>query len=260
MKTVFFWVAGAYLFILASLFLVQRVLLFHPQPDGGSPAAQGFAEFEVIEVTTADGLELVSWYLPPQVGKPVLVHFPGNASGLANRAYGAQMLASQGYGQLIVGYRGYHGNPGTPTEVGLYADARANLNWLGDKPYIFMGESLGTGVAVQMALEYAPKGIILESPYASIPATAQNRYWWLPVYWLVRDKFDNLAKIGQIKAPLFIVQGSDDKIVPAKFGRQVFATAPEPKEALWLEGAGHNPWSSPKTLPAIEHWLARLNK
>lgn len=258
MKTVLAWVLGAYLFISAGLFLAQRTLLFHPPADPGLPSAYGLEEAQVVDITSEVGLKLKSWYIAPQNGKPVLVHLPGNASSLANRAPMAAQLATLGYGQLIVGYRGYSGNPGSPTEAGLYADARANLKWLGAQPFVLMGESLGTGVAVQMATEFQPKAVILESPYASIAATAQYHYWWLPAYWLVRDRFDSLSKISHVHVPLLVVQGDSDPVVPTKFGRMVFAAANEPKQALWLEDIGHMPWRSPLTYPAISKWLAEL--
>jgi fermentation-respiration switch protein FrsA (DUF1100 family) len=253
-----------YAVILLTVLVFQRQLLFYPQPDPGPPTAHGLPQAQVISVTTEDGVTLKSWFVPPVGDAPVIVHFHGNAGSLAGRAYMAEELAKSGYGALIVGYRGYNGNPGHPSEQGLYADARANLNWLQAQfpqlSFVLLGESLGTGITVQLATEFKPAAVILESPYTSIAAVAQYHYWYLPAYWLARDRFDSLSKNKSMQAPLLDVQGLDDTIVPTKFGRALFATANEPKQALWLEGINHSPWMSPRTLPVILEFLAAYTK
>ncbi len=253
-------VAG-YLVLLCLLVVLQRQLLFHPQPDPGAPTAYELPTAEVLTLETADGLKLKSWYVAPQPGQPVLVQFHGNASSLGGRAYVAVALAQQGYGALLVGYRGYNGNPGHPSEQGLYADARANLDWLVRQglPFVLHGESLGTGIAVQMALEYPhAKAVILEAPYTSIPAAAQYHYWYVPARWLVRDRFDSLSKIGQVHQPVLIIHGERDATVPLSMGRALFAAALEPKQALWLAQAEHTDLYTQGAQAGIFDFLAGL--
>jgi fermentation-respiration switch protein FrsA (DUF1100 family) len=253
------YVLISYLSILLVVFFAQRSLLYYPPGDPGPPAVHGLADAQVIEVSTADGLRLRSWFIPPRdMGKPVIVQFHGNASWLAGRTDFSRNLADLGYGILITSYRGYSGNPGAPSEQGLYADARASLDWLNKQGlgFVLVGESLGTGVAVQMATEYPARGVVLEAPYTSIAATAQHHYWYFPAYWLVRDRFDSLSKIDRIKAPLFIVHGAEDNVVPTKFGRQLYEKAMEPKQAHWVSGSGHNDYYGGFAGPA---WQALLD-
>lgn len=250
-----------YLALIVLLYVSQRQLLYYPPGDPGLPAARGIPEAQVITVTTADGLQLKSWYVPPRdAGKPVLVQFHGNASWLAGRVDFSRIFIELGYGVLITSYRGYSGNPGRPSEQGIYADARANLEWLTaqGQRFVLVGESLGSGVAVQMATEYKAHGVLLESPYTSIAATAQYHYPFVPAYWLVRDRYDSLSKITRINAPLLVVQGTADTVVPTTLGRELFAAANEPKQAVWVEGGGHNDFYTPAAMAEVKAWLAAL--
>ena len=150
-----------------------------------------------------------------------------------------------GFGILFAGYRGYSGNPGKPTEDHLTADAHQLLDWLaaqGVPPErtVVYGESLGTGVAVKMAAARETAGVILESPYTSIAEVAQTHYWYLPAKWMVLDKWDSMAKVGQIQSPLLVIHGSRDKTVPTRYGRRLFAAAPDPKDLFILDGGAHN--------------------
>jgi fermentation-respiration switch protein FrsA (DUF1100 family) len=156
----------------------------------------------------------------------------------------------QGYGALLVEYRAYANNPGSPTEQGLYADGRAALAQVkargyGGKSLVFYGESLGTGVATQMAYEAYEQGeavaaVILEAPFTSIADVGAGRYPFLPVQLLTRDRFESLARIKNLAAPLLIIHGERDRTVPVKFGKRLFDAASAPKERLWVAEAGHN--------------------
>jgi fermentation-respiration switch protein FrsA (DUF1100 family) len=146
---------------------------------------------------------------------------------------------------LFAGYRGYGGNPGRPTEDDLTADARLLLDWLAEQGIapqrtVLYGESLGTGLAVQMAAERPAAAVILESPYTSIAELAQMHYWYLPAKWMILDKWNSMDYIGQIGAPLLVIHGARDRTVPARYGRRLFEAAPDPKEMLVLDRANHN--------------------
>lgn len=240
-----------YVVVLVLMTVLQRNFLYYPESHLPTRAQSGVASMDEVRFSTADGLELLAWSQPPaEVDKPWVVLFHGNAGTIAGRAFKARVFLDAGYGVLLVEYRGYGGNPGSPTEEGLFADGRAALAYLGKQgvsgsQVVLYGESLGTGVAVAMASEAAEKGqpvaaVLLEAPFTSAAATAAHHYPFLPVRLLMKDHFDSLSRIGSIQAPLFIVHGENDDTVPQVLGRKLFAAAVEPKDALWLVGAGHN--------------------
>lgn len=234
-----------YLGALGLLYLFQDRLTFpaYVAPIPGTPEAEFFPEFKEVTIPTADGLKLRAWFAPPKdPSLPVAVHFHGNASSLAWRAPISKSETNVGYGALITSYRGYSGNPGRPSEEGLYTDGRAALAWLKSQGYenvILQGESLGSGVAVQLAMEGYGKALILEAPYISMPEVGAHHYWFVPVRQLLRHKFDNLSKIGKVHIPVLVMGGGADIIVPHSHHLAVFNAANEPKTAFWAPRAGH---------------------
>ena len=231
-----------YAALLVGLYVFQRTLLY--RPDTGVPdiAAIGVAGLRPITLVTADGLALLAWYRPPETGRPVVAYFHGNGGHLGYRGARLQRFDAANLGVLIVEYRGYGGNPGAPTEAGLYDDARAALDFLaaqGIAPahIVLYGESLGSGVAIRMASERIVGAVILEAPYTSIAAVAQVHYPFVPAHRLIKDRFDALARIGQVRAPILVLLGGRDVVVPPRFGRTLFDAAREPKE-LWIAPDG----------------------
>ena len=200
----------------------------------------------VVTLATRDGLELSAWYRPAASARaPTLVYLHGNAGHIGHRGTKVRPYLDAGYGVLLVSWRGYGGNPGRPNEAGLYADARAGLDFLQEKGIpealiVIYGESIGSGPAIQMATERAVGAVVLEAPFTSLGALAQTHYWYLPARVLVRDKFANLDKIAQIGAPLLIVHGERDRVTPVALARQLFAAASEPKQVEYIGAAGHN--------------------
>jgi uncharacterized protein len=235
---------AAYGVLVGGLYVFQRHLLYFPdvaRPELGDLAALGVRE---IAIRTADGLSLLSWYLPPRDGRPVIAYFHGNGGHIGYRAERLRWFARTGYGVLMAEYRGYGGNPGTPSERGLVADGAAVLDFLGGEgmtpnQLVIYGESLGSGVAVPLATQREVAGVILEAPFTSVAEVAQHHYSFIPASALLRDRFDSLARIGDVKAPILVLHGERDRIVPVRFGRALFDAAPQPKE-LWLAPeAGH---------------------
>jgi hypothetical protein len=232
--------------LVAILFLAQRQLLYQPDTSPPEPAPLQRAGFRALEATTADGLSLRFWFRPPATpGGLVVVHFQGNAGHLGHRLPLVRPVAEAGFGVALAGCRGYGGNPGAPSEQGLYADGRAVLDALAGlgfpPPRIALwGESLGSGVAVQLARERPVAGLLLQAPYVSVTERAAELYPWLPARTLVRDRFDNLAAIGEVRVPLLIVHGEADRVIPAAHGRRLLAAAPEPKRGLFVAGLDHN--------------------
>jgi len=259
----------AWVMVVACLFFFQRNLMYltdnTPPPP---PQLYGIDTLQRISLTTQDGLKLRSFYIPAQdenAGTIVLFH--GNAGNIGHRVSKAGIYHLLGLGVLLVEYRGYGGNDGTPTEAGLYTDGRAAMDFLitheklAPEKIVIYGESLGSGVAVQMATEYDAAALVLETPFSSTAAVASAIYPFIPARLLLKDLYDNIAKIKQIKKmPVLIVHGTADSVVPFSEGQKLFETANEPKKFIAIEGGNHNDlYSFPATATAIGDFLREQN-
>lgn len=250
--------AAVYLLVVALLFVFQRRVIYHPSSNRAEPGQVGATDMRVVGLNTSDGLALVAWWRKPsRDGAPVLVFFHGNAGNIGGRAWKVRPYLDAGWGVLLTSWRGYSGNPGNPTEQGLYDDARAALAFLAENGVaaentVLYGESLGSGVAVQMAFETGHnfRALVLEAPYSSITDIAARRFPFAPARWLVRDRFDSKAKIARVHTPVLVVHGERDQVIPVEFGRALFDAAIEPKAAKFLPDAGHN--------DLYEHGAARI--
>ena len=230
---------GAYALVVSLVYVFQRNLMYHPDQSIPDLRSHGADFMKEITYRTADNLELRSWYYPASSGQPTVLLFHGNAGHIGDRTYKARVFREAGIGVLLAGYRGYGGNPGKPSEKGLYHDGRAALLYLrgqnvGNEQTVIYGESLGTGVAVQMASELAETtpahSVILEAPYTTMGAAAASHYPYLPAKLLVKDKFASISKIAGINSPLLVVHGEKDKVVPTKLGKRLFEAAAAPQK------------------------------
>lgn len=250
----------AYAVMVGVLFLLQRALLYPAQAVSTTPEQAGLPDMVEGAVTTADNYRLRYWFAPPRdSGRPVVVLFHGNASCMASRAQTARTLLDKGYGVLLASYRGYDGNPGAPSEQGLYKDARAQLDYVKGQgyPLVLIGQSLGSGIAVQMATEYPVRALVLETPYTSMADTAAFHYPFVPVRWLLLDRYDSLSKMAQVKAPVLVIQGTADEVIPQQLGQRLFEAASQPKEAVWVNGASHNNIYQYGNWPQVLDFIAR---
>ncbi len=231
-----------YLVVLVLMAVGQRALLYPASRERVTPAQAGLASMREIVLETADGERLVAWWQPPRPGRAVIVYFHGNGGSLSNRRARAATLLQDGRGLLLASYRGYSGSTGSPSEAGLALDARAAYAWVASAyeadRIVLYGESLGSGVAVRLATESPVAGLVLDAPYTSIVDAARRLYWWLPVDLLLRDRFPSLDRIARIGAPLLVLHGEADRLVPIGLGERLFAAAPEPKRLVRLPG-GH---------------------
>jgi fermentation-respiration switch protein FrsA (DUF1100 family) len=240
------WSVGAYVLFAGILFGCQRSLLYHPNQALPDPAEYGLKGVSIERIDVNGQHKLFTWWRRPEsMDRPVIVYFHGNAGHLGHRAEKIRPYVDAGYGVLLVSYRYNAGAGGSPSEEALYDDGRAAMTYLKHKGVslertVIYGESLGVAVAVAMAVENPVGAVVLESPYSSIAAVAQSHYWYLPTKFLVLDKFDVAAKIERIGAPLLIVHGERDRIIPVKFGRALLERAKEPKVGRFLPEAGHN--------------------
>jgi uncharacterized protein len=225
------------------LYLSQRTLLYPASTARVTAAEAGLSGFADVTIPTADGERIVGWYKAPDAGRAALLYFHGNGGSLFDRRLRARLLTGDGRGLLMVSYRGYSGSTGTPTEAGLRHDARAAYDWLAERVaperIVLYGESLGTGVAVGLATERPVAGLILDAPYTSTADIAKTAYWFLPVTLLMHDQYRSLDITGQVKAPLLMLHGEQDGVIPIALGERLFAAAPEPKRFVRLPGVDH---------------------
>ncbi|PID54486.1 MAG: alpha/beta hydrolase [Micrococcales bacterium] len=240
------------LFLVAfiGLYAGQRSLMYFP--DTSSPAAPkpdtGLRE---VSFRTADGLTLRTWRADPVAQPPgappkakAVLYAPGNGGNRLGRAGIAMALAQRGYTVLLLEYRGYGGNPGEPTEDGLAQDAEAALNYLREQGFdadhtVYVGESLGTGVVTRLATTHEPAALVLRSPYTNMVDIASAHLFGLPAE-LVKDRYDALARIPQVTAPVTVLIGSADDVVPPQQSVQIANAAPNLRDNVVLPGVGHN--------------------
>lgn len=260
------FIVAFYVVGLLALFLLQRSFMYFPDTRRIDPAAVstiGPPPTEVV-LNTPDGERVIGWWYPPKDGNPTIVHFHGNGGGLAIRVPRYEFYASQGYGVLAMSYRGYSGSTGAPSETHLIADAPLALDWLAAQNIpsgnvVLYGESLGTGVAVQTAARFDIKAVVLESPYTSTRAVAQTRFPIFPIGLLMKDQFESDQHIAGINAPLLIVHGRRDRIIPFRFGKALFDLAAEPKTFIPIENGGHIPLYADRSARLVVEFLAELD-
>jgi fermentation-respiration switch protein FrsA (DUF1100 family) len=251
-----------YVGVLGTLYFYQRVLLYPGSGRQATAVEAGLTGFEDVVVTTTDGERLVAWWRPPRPDRSVILYFHGNGGALWNRRARARAIAESGRGLLMVSYRGYSGSTGSPSEDGLRLDARASYEWVARRyepsRLVLYGESLGTGVAVRLAAERPIGGLVLDAPFTSAADVASLTYWFVPVTWLMRDQFRSIDFIGQVKAPILIMHGERDGIVPIALGERLHAAAPEPKRFLRLRDVSHVRVLESGGLKAMEAFLAEI--
>ena len=237
--------AIGYLGCLVALFVAQRALLFPiPQTVRTSPEAAGFPEAEEHILTTADGEKIIIWHVPAKPGHAVVLYFPGNGDFLAGTVGRLRAITSDGTGLVALSYRGYAGSSGQPSEQGLLLDAAAayaftSARYSADR-IVACGFSLGSGVAVAVAADHPVGKLILEAPYTSIADVAASHFRFVPVRWLLRDRFHSDERIARVTAPLLVMHGERDLTIPIAFGERLFALAHAPKQFVRFPEGGHD--------------------
>ena len=255
-------VAGWGLMVTA-LYVMQRSILFVPDVARPDPADSRAPTMERVQAETGDGLRLEGWWQPAARGRPTVAYFHGNGGNIGGRDEKARRFVERGYGLLLAGYRGYGGNPGSPSEPGLIEDGRAWIDRLGQlgvpaQGILLYGESLGSGVAAALALERPVAGLVLEAPYTSIVDIAAARYWFVPVRLLLLDRFDTRSRLPGVGVPVLIIHGTDDRVIPASHGDALFAVAPEPKRLVRIDGGGHTDLFEHGALDAVDSFVGEV--
>jgi fermentation-respiration switch protein FrsA (DUF1100 family) len=257
--------------VVGMLWALQRQLIYFPDPTPVPPAADVIAGARDVMLHTDDGLELAAWFVPAPSramknrDMAVLIA-PGNGGNRLSRAGFAVQLRQRGFAVLLMDYRGYGGNPGSPSEDGVAADALAAvraLDVLGYPPErtIYFGESLGTGVVAALQQLRPPAGMVLRSPFTELADVGSHHYPWLPVRLLLSDRYPVLELVKTSSVPVTVVYGDRDSVVPTPLSARVADSAPSLVEELVLAGADHNDavMFGPRVADAVVRLAGRLN-
>ncbi len=241
--------AGTYVFAAVALILLARTLIYPFQPGFPASVPQGVPGAEAVSFAAADGTELIAWVVAPEPGRATVLYFMGNAGSLPAHAPLMAELARHGLGIAALNYRGAGGAPGRPSEEALVADALSLYDKLGEvvgeavppERRVIYGTSLGAALAVQLAARREGAAVVLEAPFRRLCEVAGYHYPIFPVCLLLPYEHWNSARlIGRIDAPLLILHGEEDAIVPLAQGKALFAEAAEPKRFVAYPGVGHN--------------------
>src|SRR5499426_3244846 len=233
----------------ALLYVAQRSLQYFPERFRTAPAAAGLPEAQEIVLDTADGERVIAWHVPPRGDKPVVLYFHGNGGSLRMRVDRFRDLTEDGTGLVALSYRGYGGSSGAPTEAGLVSDALAAYAFTTARypaeRIVLWGESLGSGVAVALASQMPVAYVILQSPFTSAVDVGMHRYWFVPVRLLMKDQFRSDLRIGKVTAPVLVLHGDRDNIVPMALAERLYGLINAPKRFVRFAGVGHNDLGAP---------------
>ena len=259
----FFLLILIYFVITVVVYFFQRKLLYHPF----SPQITGkglIHNFETINFKTSDNFELKGWFHLKNSNKKTILFLHGNAGNLDNRIDKLNFLGNMDINFLIISWRGYSGNPGNPSETGLYKDALGGIEWLNKKGIsndriILYGESLGTAITTEVAQNENFAGIILEAPFTSMVDMGQKIYPIFPVKFLLKDKYESDKKIKNIKSPILIMHGEVDKIVPFWMGKKLYELANQPKYSYFPKYDDHMMEFNKDLINSINSFIKSLN-
>jgi fermentation-respiration switch protein FrsA (DUF1100 family) len=252
----------SYLLLCVGMYFFQRSFMYFPDPAPALPAAYDLAGFTATTLTTGDGTKLTAWVHKADAGMDTIVYFHGNAGHLGYRAAKFRSIAEAGFGLVAVSYRGYGGSGGAPSQAGLYDDATTALRYamqtlgIPEKNIILYGESLGTGIATYLAAQHPQIALlVLEAPYRSVEERAKELYPYLPVTYLIKDRYPLLTLLPEVKAPVLIFHGTEDIVVPFAHGQAVYDAAHSPKRLVVFEGEGHTNFDPTRLIAEIKQSL-----
>jgi uncharacterized protein len=255
----------AYLGILLFLMLFENKLVYFPFAYPAGDWQPSGLPFEDVEITADDGTRLHAWYIPHANPRAFVLFLHGNAGNIAGRTEFLRRLHDLRVSVLALDYRGYGKSEGSPNEEGVIADGRAARTWLAnkaglqEKQLVLWGESLGCGVAIELATDGA-RALILENAFTSLPDVAAYHYPWAPVRILMRNRLRSIDKIGQFNGPILQAHGDADTIIPYEIGRRLFEAANEPKEFITIPGGDHNDPRTPRFWQAADQFLDHLSE
>ena len=261
-KSLIVLVVLGYAAVLALMYVFQRTLIYFPDRTRTPPAAAGLPQAEEVALTSSDGEKLIAWHVAPRGDKPVVLYFHGNGGALNLRADRFRDLTADGTGLVALSYRGYGGSSGWPSEDGLIRDARAAYDFAAARyaaeRIVLWGELLGTGVAVALAAERPVAGVILDAPFTSAIDVGAAAYPFAPVRWMIKDTFHSDRRIVRVKAPILVLHGERDRVVPIAFGERLFVLANEPKRFVRFPAGGHVDLDDFGAMAEVQKFLGEL--
>ena len=253
-----------YTSLLLLLFIFQRNLMYHPDENNYS-GDKLEVDIKKVKINTSDGLDLLGWFHKKDLKRfKTIIYFHGNAGKLENRIHKLNHFKDMDVNFLIIAWRGFSGNDGKPSEENLYIDGNSSIKWLknlglSEKDIIIYGESLGTGVATEIAKNNNFAGLVLETPFTSMIEAAKNFYPYIPVRILLRDKYENDKKIKNINIPVFVMHGEADQIVPFWMGKKIYEMANQPKYSYFTEYDDHMMEFDEKLVFELKTFFKSLN-
>ncbi|MDC0901351.1 alpha/beta hydrolase [Candidatus Pelagibacter sp.] len=246
------------------LFIFQRNLMYHPDENNYS-GDKLEVDIKKVKINTSDGLDLLGWFHKKNLKRfKTIIYFHGNAGKLENRIHKLNHFKDMDVNFLIIAWRGFSGNDGKPSEESLYIDGNSAIKWLknlglSEKDIIIYGESLGTGVATEIAKSNDFAGLVLETPFTSMIEAAKNFYPYIPVRILLRDKYENDKKIKNINIPVFVMHGEADQIVPFWMGKKIYEMANQPKYSYFTKYDDHMMEFDEKLVFELKTFFKSLN-
>jgi uncharacterized protein len=257
----------AYLVIVLGMMFLERWLVYPIPPADAGEWNPKWLGFEDVRFTSADGTKLHGWFVPHANPKRAILYCHGNGEHIAfNTELAAHLRDTLQASVLLFDYRGYGRSEGKPDENGCIADARAARQWLSERmsiapdEIVLMGRSLGGAVAVALASEEGAKAVVIENSFPTLPDVAAIHYPWLPVRWVMKNRYDSLTRIKDYRGPLFQSHGTDDTLVPMHLAYQLFDASPSVTKR-WLEfpGCGHNDECPASYYDALSSFLAEID-
>lgn len=256
-----------YLVVCLAMFFAQRLLIYKPSGGNIPPAQFGMMQFVSLDFTMSDGTNIHAWHKSAKKGSKTLVYLHGNAGGLASRAERYRTFARQSdLGILAITYRGYAGSTGKPSEEKIYQDMDEIIKILNEEykieaqNLVIYGESLGSGVAVEIASKHNIYALILESPFTSLADVAKLSYWFLPVDLMLRDHYDSIVKTKLVKAPVLIFHAGEDQVVPLSLGEELYESFDKPKKLIVAPNKKHVNLDDNMVIEEINKFLDSLNQ
>lgn len=262
-KIAFAVTAGLYCIACLALYLFQRDLVFGPHTERVSPENRGLQKVEEVTLWAATGSALYSWYAKARPGKLTILYLHGNGGSVSTRADRYPQFAARGYGVFMLGYPGYGGSEGEPSEQAFVDAAKVAYQYLRESSLepeniVLFGESLGSSVAVQLAATVPARALVLAAPMNSIREIAEQQYPFVPLKLLLKDPFLTYQHIGAVDMPLLVIHGSADEAIPVDSGRRLYEQANQPKTFQLVEGAGHNNLFDFALVDLLEKYLTGL--
>ena len=258
------WILTVYAVICVVAYFGNRRYMYFPDPARTAPTEAGLNSIEEVEIATADGVTLVAWHAPPKADKPTILYLHGNGANAANRASKIHTILESGFGVFYLNNRGYGGSGGKPTEENNVADAIAAYDQLAKlgasaDRIVAYGESLGSGQAVRLATKRTIAAIVLEAPLTSTIDVARAAYFWLPLDLLITDTYDNERNIRSVTAPVLVLHGAQDEVIPVEMGWRVYRASNEPKRIEVFPQGAHSDLFDHEAWKTVQAFLASLN-